>query len=148
MANTITSERNPAGHADGTIAGVVSLPAPATSIRQTVGVDDIRVEAFIGVHGHEKNRRQLLVVAVELEITAPVHDTIADTIDYNRIADACRELADRGIGLIETFARQLGQELLGDRRVLRAEVSITKPGALPNGVARATATLIRPPSQS
>jgi dihydroneopterin aldolase len=112
-------------------------------VRQTVVVEDIRVEAFIGVHGHEKDRRQSLIVGVELEIVSPGSDSVAETIDYNRIVDCCRKLSDRGIGLIETFARQLGEELFTDRRVLRAQVSVTKPGALPNGVARATASLVR-----
>ncbi len=113
-------------------------------LRQTVVVEDIRVEAFIGVHGHEKDRRQSLIVDVELEIVSPGSDSVAETIDYNRIVGCCRELSDRGIGLIETFARQLGEELLADRRVLRAQVSVTKPGALPNGVAQATATMAWP----
>jgi dihydroneopterin aldolase len=112
-------------------------------VRQTVVVEDIRVEAFIGVHGHEKDRRQSLIVGVELEIVSPGSDSVGETIDYNRIVDCCRKLSDRGIGLIETFARQLGEELFTDRRVLRAQVSVTKPGALPNGVARATASLVR-----
>ena len=115
----------------------------ATVLRQTVAVDDVRVEAFIGVHGHEKNRRQSLIVAVELEVLAPEGDTIADTIDYNRIVDTCRKLADHGIGLIETYARQLGEALLADQRVLRAEVTVAKPGALPNGVARTTVTMVQ-----
>lgn len=141
MANSITEDRNAANF----VNEAMPFPDRATVIRQTVAVDDIRVEAFIGVHGHEKNRRQSLIVAVQLDIAAPVHDAIADTVDYNKIVDSCRELADRGIGLIETFARLLGRELLADRRVLRAEVSVTKPGALPNGVARTTASLIRSP---
>lgn len=111
--------------------------------RQTVCVDDIRIEAFIGVHGHEKHRRQSLIVAVELELDPPMADTLASTIDYNRIAEACRELADQGISLIEVFASRLAYMLVADQRVQRASISITKPGALPNGIARATAELIR-----
>jgi dihydroneopterin aldolase len=118
-------------------------PQQVTVLRQTVAVDDVRVEAYIGVHGHEKNRRQSLIVGVELEVLASEGDTIADTVDYNRIVDACRELADRGIGLIETYARQLGEELLADPRILRAEVTVAKPGALPNGVARTEVTMVR-----
>ena len=143
MANLVVTKRSVVELAEGADNRSHAVPGQAVLIRQTVAVDDIRVEAFIGVHGHEKNRRQSLIVAVELEILAPDRDTIADAVDYNRIVDACRALADEGIGLIETFARKLGEELLADRRVLRAEVSIAKPGALPNGVARATATLVR-----
>ena len=141
MADSNTRERN-AAEARGRYCALRSQP---TVVRQTVVVDDIRVEAFIGVHGHEKDRRQSLIVAVELEIVAPGHDSIAETIDYNRIVGCCRELSDRGIGLIETFARKLGEELLAEQCVLRAQVSVTKPGALPNGVARATAILVQSP---
>jgi dihydroneopterin aldolase len=35
-----------------------------------VGVDDIRIEAFIGIHAHEKERRQSLIVSAELTIDA------------------------------------------------------------------------------
>lgn len=124
-------EKSPASKADPVV------------IQQKICVDDIRVEAFIGVHGHEKNRRQSLIVAVELEIASPAGDAIADTIDYNQVIAECRILADEGIGLIETFARLLGEALMTDRRVLRADISVAKPGALPNGVARARATLAR-----
>ncbi|MEP6869049.1 MAG: dihydroneopterin aldolase [Novosphingobium sp.] len=111
--------------------------------RQTVCVDDIRIEAFIGVHGHEKNRRQSLIVAVELEIDPPRTDRITETVDYNRITEACRELADQGIALIESFATSLGETLMADARIIRASIHVTKPGALPNGIARTTAELVR-----
>lgn len=119
-----------------------SRSAPVV-LHQRVCVDDIRVEAFIGVHSHEKNRRQSLIVAAQLDILPPEADTIDDTIDYNRIVEECRRLADRSIGLIENFARQLGEALLADPRVMRAEISVAKPGALPNGVARSTIALAR-----
>jgi dihydroneopterin aldolase len=120
-------------------------PAPETVLlRQCVAVDDIRIEAFIGVHGHEHDRRQSLIVAVELDIVAPPTDTIGDTIDYNRVVAAARTLADEGIALIETFSRRLAEVLMSDPRVVKARVLVTKPGALPNGVARASVVLARP----
>lgn len=115
----------------------------AIQFRQTVRVDDIRIEAFIGVHGHEKNRRQSLIVDVRLDIRPPGQDSITETIDYNIIVDLCRSLADEGIALIEIFARRLAQALIENMRVLRAEVIVTKPGALPNGTAGTSATLTR-----
>jgi dihydroneopterin aldolase len=110
----------------------------------TVAVDDIRIEAFIGVHGHEKERRQSLIVAAELEIAPPCADALGETVDYNQIVDACRGLANEGIALIETFAARLAETLMAaDRRIIRAEVQVAKPGALANGRARARACLRR-----
>ena len=120
------------------------LAPEAVIARQCVAVDDIRIEAFIGVHGHERDRRQSLIVAVELDIIAPATDGIGDTIDYNRVVEACRVLADEGIALIETFSRRLAEGLMADPRVLKAAVQVTKPGALPNGVARASVLMVRP----
>jgi len=119
--------------------------APAIAARtQTLGVDDIRIEAFIGVHGHEQQRRQSLIVSVELEIAPPRNDTLAETLDYNLIVEACRDLADQGIALIETFAARLADGLMqAEPRIARAEVSVIKPGALPNGIARAHASQLR-----
>jgi dihydroneopterin aldolase len=108
-----------------------------------VGVDDIRIEAFIGIHAHEKERRQSLIVSAELTIDAPCGDSIADTIDYNQVVEACRALADDGIALIETFATRLCEDMLKDDRVSRVSVRVTKPGALPNGTAWAETTLSR-----
>lgn len=112
-------------------------------LRQTVRVEDIRIEAFIGVHGHEKNRRQSLIVGAKLDIVPPQHDAIAETIDYNTVVNHCRALADEGIALIEIFATRLAQALMDAPRVLGAEVVVVKPGALPNGTASATASLTR-----
>lgn len=129
------------------IDGACMVSDPVTAVasvtRQIVAVDDIRIEAFIGVHGHEKERRQSLIVAVELEIEPPQGDTIAETVDYNRVVEECRLLADDGIALIETFATRLGQSLMRDPRVVGAEVCVTKPGALANGRAQARSRLVR-----
>ena len=109
--------------------------------RQCVSVDDIRIEAFIGIHGHEKNRRQSLIIGARLDIVPPKQDAIAETIDYNAIVEHCRALADEGISLIETFATRLARALIADPRVLRAAVTVTKPGALPNGTASTNVVL-------
>lgn len=111
--------------------------------RQIIAVDDVRIEAFIGIHGHEKERRQSLIVAIEMEIEPPRGDAIAETVDYNRVVEECRLLADEGIALIETFATRLGQSLMRDSRIVRADVCVTKPGGLANGRARARSRLVR-----
>jgi dihydroneopterin aldolase len=60
------------------------------------------------------------------------------------VVAAARTLADEGIALIETFSRRLAEVLMSDPRVVKARVLVTKPGALPNGVARASVVLARP----
>ena len=118
------------------------MPDPQI-VWQTVSVSDIRVEAYIGVHAHEKLCRQMLSISVCLTITAPDADILSETIDYKRIAEECRLLADVDIALIEIFVRRLAEALIILERVQRVEVSVEKRGALANGMAGAAILLVK-----
>jgi dihydroneopterin aldolase len=122
--------------------------APLATALQEINVDDIRVAADIGIHAHELGRRQTLIVAVRLEITSFDSDDIADTIDYNAVVRHAVALGERHIALVETFARRLAERCLDHPTVLCADVRITKPAALTNGVA-STRIVLRsaPPSK-
>ncbi len=108
------------------------LPQP---VLQEINVDDIRVAADIGVNAHEVGRRQTLIVVVRLEIASFDSDDIADTIDYNDVVRHALALGETHIALVETFARRLAERCLEHSAVLCADVRITKPAALTNGIA-------------
>ncbi len=117
------------------IAGAVtSEPADARVIRvesAKVFVRALRIEAEVGVYAHEHGRRQPLIVDVELDVAGATGDQIADTVNYESIASAARDIAARGhLKLIETFAERLARALLDDARVFRARVRVEKPEAL------------------
>jgi 7,8-dihydroneopterin aldolase/epimerase/oxygenase len=91
----------------------------------------LRVEAEVGVYSHEHGRRQVLMIDVELEVAPASGDHLADTLNYEMIADHARTIAARGHHkLIETFAERLARACLEDSRVTRARVRIEKPEAL------------------
>ncbi len=112
----------------------------ATSGATTVFVRGLTVQAEIGVHAHERGRRQPLVMDVEVELdTRPAPDlptsaewgAIADTVDYQRIVRRARAIAAAGhIRLVETFAWRLAQACLEEPRVVRVRVRVEKPEAL------------------
>lgn len=97
----------------------------------TVFVRGLQVQAGIGVHDHEHGRLQTLVIDVTLDLgRADVHG-LADTVNYESVATACRKIvADGHVGLVETFAERLALDCLLDARVLGVTVRIEKPGAL------------------
>jgi 7,8-dihydroneopterin aldolase/epimerase/oxygenase len=114
-----------------------SKPAPA--IRQPVAkilvtkvfVRGLRIEAEIGVHAHEKGRRQPLIVDVELDVSAGGWRALADTVNYETIVKLARDIAARGhIGLVESYAQKLAEACFVEPRVLRARVRVEKPLAL------------------
>ena len=119
------------------------LPFPgadaAPGIRRqglTVFVRGLEVAAGIGVHDHELGRLQRLVIDVSLELTPAAVERLADTINYETVAEAARAIVAEGhVGLVETFAERLALACLEDARVQRCTVRIEKPGALEGVVA-------------
>ncbi len=89
------------------------------------------MDAEIGVHAHERGRRQPLIVDVELDVAAGGWRSIAETVNYERIVRHARNLADGGhILLVETFAWRLAGACLAEPSALRARVRVEKPHAL------------------
>ena len=86
----------------------------------TVFVRGLEVAAGIGVHDHEQGRLQRLVIDVSLELTPAAIERLADTINYETVAEAARAIAAEGhVGLVETFAERLALACLSDARVRR-----------------------------
>lgn len=94
------------------------------------------LNARIGVHDHEKQRDQRVVISVEAELGAKfrwVDDDIDTTLNYEWIRSEIRELvADRHIALVETLAEQIAAAILADSRVRRVRVSVEKPDVFPD----------------
>jgi dihydroneopterin aldolase len=107
-------------------------PKPHPKILVTkVFVRGLQVDAEIGVYEHELHRRQPLLVDVELDVAAGGWRHMADTVNYEHVAEAARKVAAAGhIGLVESFAERLAQACFAEPRVLRARVRVEKPEAL------------------
>jgi dihydroneopterin aldolase len=96
-----------------------------------VFVRGLKIEAEVGVYAHERGKTQPLIVDVELDVTTVHAERLAQTVNYETIATAARELAAEGhIELVETFAERLAERCLVDPRVTRARVRVEKPLAL------------------
>ena len=97
----------------------------------TVFVRGLTVEAAIGIHDHEQSRTQPLIIDAELDLTPHHVDHLADTYNYEGVAEAARALVEAGhIGLVETFAERLARNLMADQRVRRVCVKVAKPEAI------------------
>jgi dihydroneopterin aldolase len=106
-------------------------PGDARVVMTKVFVTGVRVQAEIGIYKHEIGRMQPLVVDVELDVPTAGAERLADTLNYETILQAARDVAGEGhIGLVETFAERLARACLADPRVTRARVRVEKPLAL------------------
>ena len=107
-------------------------PAPDHKILVTkVFVRGLKIEAEIGVYPHEQDRRQPLLVDVELDVAAGGWRHLADTVNYETVVEAAKAIAAAGhIGLVESFAQRLADACFAEPRVLRARIRVEKPQAL------------------
>lgn len=97
----------------------------------TVFIRQLRIEAMIGVHPHERESRQPLLVDLDIDVGEIGGTDLSDTLDYCAVAAEAQNIADRGhIDLVETFASRLADAILSHRHAIRVRIGITKPGAL------------------
>ena len=101
-----------------------------------VFVRGLSIQAEIGVYPHERGQAQPLVVDFEIALAPTLVESLAETINYETLAAAARDLAAQGhIDLVETYAQRLAAACLTDPRVLRAKVRVEKPKALDGAAA-------------
>jgi dihydroneopterin aldolase len=92
--------------------------------------------AFFGRHGvsdAERSEAQEIDVDVELEVDlarAGASDDVADTVNYSRVFDACREIVEeRSFRLLEAIAEAISTRLLADYpSIVAVTVRVRKPG--------------------
>lgn len=115
----------------------MTSPSPApiarTARRESlkVFVRGLRIDANIGVHAHERGRRQPLIVDVELDLRDHAIHALADTVDYDLIVARAQANADIGhVELVEEYVERLAHDLLDDPRVRRVRVRAEKPEAI------------------
>ena len=102
----------------------------------TTGLQALRVDCIVGIYEHERNARQPVIVDVEIDYdfaAAAASDAITDAVDYDGVARAITELAERrGFQLIETMAEETAAMLLAQiPAATRVKLEIRKPDAVP-----------------
>ena len=89
------------------------------------------IDMFIGVHEHERQSRQRVAIDVELEMGYPA-DGFSKGIYknvgcYETLVGNIKNLSKKGhVVLVETFADQIADIALDDRRVITASVTVEK----------------------
>ena len=108
------------------------MPPPDTVIcSQKVLVRGLRLEAFIGIHDHERDRPQLLLVDVEVDLGCERIEAISRSFNYEAVVLEARKIISQGhIDLVETFAERLAASCLAHAQARRVRVCALKPSAL------------------
>lgn len=95
-----------------------------------VCIEDLRVDAVIGVYAWERELRQPLLLSVRLGYDNRVVDKLGAAIDYASVAQSLREhIAGRRDEMLETLAESCCAHLAGRFHPRSIELRIDKPMA-------------------
>jgi len=110
-------------------------PDAARGLRR-VFLRGLDVQARLGVHAHEKQGPQRIIIGIELAVEdADVArgvgaDQLSRVVDYERVVKAARRIASgEHVLLVETLAERIALAALEDPKVVVARVQIEKPEA-------------------
>ena len=115
------------------------MTGPLRADQLFVFVEELTLEASIGINPAERLHRQPVVIDVGLyvDVTPPlITEAIADTVSYADVVDTARRIVAAGhIDLVETLAERIAAAVLADKRVARVRVRVTKPAIIPEAKA-------------
>ena len=116
----------------------VSTMASATRGLRRVFIRDLVLPARIGIHDHEREQTQPVIINVDASVEEAVEgadetktDTIADVVCYETLTEQIKEvLADGHIDLVEVLAEDIATRLLADPRIIWLRIRLEKPEAI------------------
>ncbi|MCB9995700.1 MAG: dihydroneopterin aldolase [Rhodospirillales bacterium] len=113
------------------IANSNASPAPAEGSYTKIIVKNLRLNMFIGVHDHEHDKEQAVIVSVELTVDDNPEwkkDSIDAVLNYESIVSGIKFIAKRGhINLLETYAGYIADFCLKEPQVRDVMVLVEKP---------------------
>jgi dihydroneopterin aldolase len=124
----------------------MTTPATVTPLRiadadrriRHVFVRDLRLDAHIGVHKHEKNSAQPVRINIDLTVAEEAGyrgDRLKHVVDYEKVVDKVKAIVAGGhLNLVETLAERIAQACLEDRRILAIRVRVEKLAAIAEAV--------------
>jgi 7,8-dihydroneopterin aldolase/epimerase/oxygenase len=129
-AYPLTNESEPSSLHD------INKAPDQTDIVYRIAVRDLEVTWSIGVYDYEHQKRQPILINLDLEARA-LDDWDADDYQavpcYARIVERIGQMAAEGhVKLVETLANRIAEMCLEDDRILSAKIRVEKPEALKN----------------
>ncbi len=107
-----------------------------SSIKRTVFIKDFIIEEIIGIHEHEKIRKQKIKFNIVIDVdrnTLPNEEDIKSIIDYEKITNKLENLTKKKkYNFLESLAEDSFKEIFEDKRINSVKIKIEKPEAIKN----------------
>ncbi len=107
-----------------------------SSIKRSVFIKDFIIKEIIGIHEHEKIKKQKIKFNIVIEVdkhTIPDERNIKSIIDYEKITLKLENLAkSKKYNFLESLAEDSFKEIFEDKRINSVKIKIEKPEAIKN----------------
>ena len=104
------------------------------TIKRTVFIKDFIIKEVIGIHEHEKIKKQKIKFNIVLDINqiyVPDEKNIKSIVDYEKITNKLENLAkSKKYNFLESLAEDSFKEIFEDKRIDSAKIKIEKPDAI------------------
>ena len=105
-----------------------------SSIKRTVFIKDFIIEEIIGIHEHEKIKKQKIKFNIILEVnqnSLPNEKDIKSIVDYEKITNKLESLTkSKKYNFLESLAEDSFKEIFEDERINSVTIKIEKPQAI------------------
>ncbi len=106
------------------------------SVKRTVFIKDFIVHEIIGIHDHEKIKKQKIKFNIVIDVnqnTIPNEKDIRSIIDYEKIIAKIENLTKiKRYNFLESLAEDSFKEIFEDKRINSVKIKIEKPDAIKN----------------
>ena len=107
-----------------------------SSIRRTVFIKDFIIQEIIGIHEHEKTKKQKIKFNIMVNVnqnTVPDEKDIKSIVDYEKITNKLKNLVkNKKYNFLESLAEDSFKEIFEDKRINSVKIKIEKPDAIKN----------------
>ena len=105
-----------------------------SSIKRTVFIKDFIIEEIIGIHEHEKIKKQKIKFNIVLNVnksSIPDEKNIKSIVDYEKITNKLENLTKtKKYNFLESLAEDSFKEIFEDERINSVTIKIEKPEAI------------------
>ena len=107
-----------------------------SSTKRTVLIKDFIIREIIGIHEHEKIKKQEIKFNIVLDVNqsaVPDEKNIKSIVDYEKITNKLKNLTKRKkYNFLESLAEDSFKEIFEDKRINSVTIKIEKPDAIKN----------------
>ena len=107
-----------------------------SAIKRTVFIKDFIIEEIIGIHEHEKIKKQKIKFNIVLNVnqsSIPDEKDIKSIVDYEKITNKLENLTkSKKYNFLESLAEDSFKEIFEDNRINSVTIKIEKPEAIKN----------------